>query len=67
MRRVRYGIQDFFQYRNFLAPFRRRPIELAIAERAPSRLISILGCFGYLLALMNLVDYCLYPQSGVWG
>lgn len=71
MRRVRYRIQDFFEYRDFLAPFRWRPIELAIAEQAPSQLISILGCFGYLLALMSLVDfiYAVIPpqaQNPVW-
>ncbi|MFN5513166.1 MAG: HpsJ family protein [Cyanobacteriota bacterium] len=71
MNRLKYAIQDFFQYTDFLAPFRRHEIELAITDRSPSRLIAILGFFGYLITLMSIIDfiYAVIPpqvQNPVW-
>jgi hypothetical protein len=71
MKRLKYAIQYFFAYTDFLAPFRPYRIELAITDRSPSRLIAILGFFGYLITAMNLVDfiYAVIPpqaQNPVW-
>jgi hypothetical protein len=71
MKRLKYAIQNFFEYTDFLAPIRRHNVELAINDRSPSRLIAILGFFGYLITVMNLIDciYALIPpqaQNPVW-